>query len=48
LLKYGEMKEILEKYPYCFQPIDEQKKEFDQKVANSEMQPIIFAENTDQ
>ncbi len=43
-LNYNELKDFLKKNPYCFQPLDEQKKEFDQKVNIAEGKTIQFIE----
>jgi hypothetical protein len=44
-LKYSEFKDFLKKNPYCFRPLREQKKEFDQKVARAEKRSIVFVES---
>ncbi|MBP7176578.1 MAG: hypothetical protein KBA53_10270 [Thermoclostridium sp.] len=43
-MNYNELKDFLKKNPYCFQPLDEQKKEFDQKVNIAEGKTIQFIE----
>jgi len=42
-LKYTELKEFLQKHPYCFTPIKEKQKEFDHRVATVEKRPIIIS-----
>ncbi len=44
MLNYNELKDFLKKNPFCFQPMDERKKEFDQRVIHSERKVIQFIE----
>ncbi len=44
LLNYNELKDFLKKNPFCFQPVAERKKEFDQRVIHSERKVIQFTE----
>lgn len=44
LLNYGELKEFLKKNPFCFQPMNDRRREFDRRVSISEKKPITFVE----
>lgn len=43
-MNYIELKDFLKKNPYCFQPLDERKREFDQRVSKAERKTIQFVE----
>ncbi len=43
-VKYSELKDFLKKNPYCFQPLEERKREFDQRVNQAERKTIQFVE----
>ncbi|NLO40247.1 MAG: hypothetical protein GX115_12365 [Ruminiclostridium sp.] len=44
-MNYSELREFLKKNPYCFQPLEERKREFDQKVNTTEGKIIQFVES---
>lgn len=43
-LNYNELKDILRKNPFCFQSMEERKREFDQRVSKAERKNIQFVE----
>jgi len=43
-VNYNELKDFLKKNPYCFQPLEERKREFDQRVNRAERKTIQFVE----
>jgi hypothetical protein len=43
-VNYNELKDFLKKNPYCFQPLEERKREFDQRVRRAEKKTIQFVE----
>ncbi len=43
-MNYTELKDLLKKNPYCFQPLEERKREFDQRVSRAERKTIQFVE----
>ncbi len=43
-LNYKELKDFLRKNPFCFQSMEERKREFDQRVSKAERKTINFVE----